>query len=122
MLTKLLMFQAKSALVVTSLVVAMTPALAASPHDAAPSPAARTSQDIESLTTVYFIIALSAMALLFVVLGFDALTGHNFVNSVSGGSGEGLSIARETVPFSLSSLGIDMDPERLLSIINSISR
>ena len=116
------MFQAKSALVVTSLVVAMTPALAASPHDAAPSPAARTSQDIESLTTVYFIIALSAMALLFVVLGFDALTGHNFVNSVSGGSGEGLSIARETVPFSLSSLGIDMDPERLLSIINSISR
>ena len=121
------MFQAQSALVVTSLLVAITPAYAASSHyergdyvshDAAPT--ARTSQDVESITEVYFIVALSAMALLFVALAFIALSGNR--NNVSGSSGDGvgLEIAREGYPFSLSSLG--MDPEKFLSIINSVSR
>ena len=119
------MFQAQSALVVVSFVVAITPTCATrggyvASHDATP-PTARTSQDVESLTEVYFIIALAAMALLFVVLGVDALTGHNFVNNISGGSGDGLSIARgESYPFSLSSFGIGQ--EELLSIMDSISR
>ena len=109
---------------VTSLVVAITPTHAAShyeggdyvSHGAAPT--ARTSQDIESMTEVYFIVALSAMALLFVVLAFDALTGLSL--RAANSSGDGLEIARESYPFSLSSLG--MDPEQFLSIINSISR
>ena len=88
--------------------VATTAAYAASPHEGggygASPPTARTSQDIESLTTVYFIIALTAMAILFVVLGVDALTGHNFVNGISGGEGGGLSIAREAYPVLLSAI------------------
>ena len=116
----------QSALVVTSLVVAITPAYAAShyeggdyvSHDAAPT--ARTSQDVENITEVYFIVALSAMALLFVALAFIALSGNRNNVSASNGDGVGLEIAREGYPFSLSSLG--MDPEKFLSIINSVSR
>ena len=114
----------QSALVVTSLVVAITPAYAAShyeggdyvSHDAAPT--ARTSQDVESITEVYFVVALSAMALLFVILALDVLTGQSL--RAAGSSGDGLEIARESYTFSLSPFG--MVPEEFLSIVNSISR
>ena len=80
--------QAKSALALSILAVTIAPAYAhlsqmhtdpgeGRGHAAA---AARTSQDIEDLTTVFFVIALSAMAVLFVVLALDSLTGSNFVN------------------------------------------
>ena len=120
---KCTLFQVNSALVVTAFVVAITQVHATSHHEGGGHVAstARTSQDVESLTEVYFIIALAAMALLFVVLGVDALTGHNFVNNISGSSGDGLSIARgDSYPFSLSSFGIGQ--EELLSIMDSISR
>merc|ERR1712039_426960 len=111
-------------------------AYAASPHEGggygASPPPARTSQDIESLTTVYFIIALTVMAVLFVVLGVDALTGHNFVNGISGGDGGGLSIAREAYPALLSAIAQESYPDLLSafgleekdfsSFIDSISR
>ena len=85
-----LSFQAKSALALSLLAVTtITPACAHSrqmqmpPHAAEGRgyvAAARTSSDLEDLTTVFFVLALSVMAVLFVVLALDSLTGSNFVN------------------------------------------
>ena len=85
------MFQAKSALALSLLAVTtITPACAHSRQMQMPPHAAegrghhvataRTSSDLEDLTTVFFVLALSVMAVLFVVLALDSLTGSNFVN------------------------------------------
>ena len=83
------MFQAKSALALSLLAITVTPASAHSRQTQMPLhaaegrgyvAAARTSSDLEDLTTVFFVLALSVMAVLFVVLALDSLTGSNFVN------------------------------------------
>ena len=84
------MFQAKSALALSLLAVTtITPACAHSGQMQMPPHAegrghhvatARTSSDLEDATTVFFVMALSVMAVLFVVLALDSLTGSNFVN------------------------------------------
>ena len=83
-----LSFQAKSALALSLLAVTtITPACAHSRQMQMPhaegrghTATARTNQYFEDKTTVFFVLALSVMAVLFVVLALDSLTGSNFVN------------------------------------------